>query len=86
MTDIIFQNPPTTNNNGRRDWRAIADTLRARPGEWALVAPQSFVATVTQIKKGLYAGMEAGHFEARSVGQNNGRADIYARYVGPTSN
>jgi hypothetical protein len=86
MTEVTFKDPPPYKpRNGRRDWQAIADLLRSRPGEWALVASDAAPATSTQIKRGMMRGMPAGHFDSRTAGfkkgVNNGRCDIYARYL-----
>ncbi len=57
------------------------EKLRGKPGKWALVGRFS-VSTSTQVKTGRLGFAPAGAFEAVSRGTNNGRADIYARFVG----
>lgn len=80
MTEIKFQNPPRR-KRGRTDWVSVAEQLRQRPGEWALVARMS-PATVVRIKRGGYKAFPAGEFEATSRNVRDKKADIYLRYVG----
>lgn len=66
---------------------AIAAALRARPGEWALVAKNVGTTEAGNIKSAHRAAYRpAGSFEAvtRGNGKPN-RADIWARYVGETT-
>lgn len=80
MTEIKFQNPPM-HKRGRTDWASVAEQLRQRPGEWALVARVN-PAAVTHIKRGGYKAFPAGEFEATSRNARDSKADIYVRYVG----
>lgn len=72
----------------RRDYRAIADALRGRPGEWAVVAEVPYVGganLVTRINRGGAGSWRpAGSFQAtcRHLG---GVTVVYARYVTPES-
>ena len=64
-------------------WAAIADRLRAEPGEWEFVGRHP-ASQITRIRTGKLAAFRpAGAFDA--VGRNSGprgRIDIYARFVG----
>lgn len=82
---VEWSDPPLPRrgpNNGKR-WPAIADALRERPGEWALVAENVDPSTVSNITRGRYAGMPAGSFEAtgRRVGDGSSRVNVWARFV-----
>lgn len=85
---LKFQDPPPDAKgkwNGRTSkWAGIAEELRSRPGEWALVAERASASTVTMINAGRAAGMPKGEFAA--VGRNSdavaNRCDVYARYIG----
>jgi hypothetical protein len=80
--------PPTdraAKRNGDNN-QAIADELRARPGEWALVLHADTNAHAWQkasnIKRGIIAAFRPfGAFEATT---RNG-VDVWARYVGGES-
>lgn len=79
---ITFENPPA-DRRGRhgKDWDAVADALRARPGEWALVATTS-PSLSAEIKNGRRAAFRPpGAFES-TVRKNGKKHDIYVRYVG----
>lgn len=86
---LLWQEPPessTGKNAGVTKWRYISTTLRSRPGEWALVATDMSPGTVNNIKRGKLSGMTIGEFEAVSRSRPDsppGKADIYARYIGP---
>lgn len=85
MTKIRWEDPPP--KDGRHDWPAIVKMLKARPGEWAMVATYLratvAAATARNVRDGKYWGIEAGVIEAvsRTV---HGECRIYARYVGPS--
>lgn len=84
MTEIEWKNPPASRSgpNGF-DWRGVADALRARPGEWALVRKDTSSTHATYIKQArIVAFAPAGSFDARSVQVGDGKADIYARFIG----
>ena len=82
--EIVFVEtlpPPKQSSNGGA-WAGVAEKLRDRPGEWAFVGRVS-PSTSTQIKRGLLRGFApAGDFEAVTRNQADGKADVYARYVG----
>lgn len=87
MTDIKWEAPPEGERRGARGtWKTVADALRARPGEWALISENADRSMTTRIKDGQgRAWRPAGSFEARGVGfqdQGRRRVKLYARYVG----
>lgn len=66
-------------------WVEIADQLRARPGEWAIVDTfgnrNAASPTSRRIRLGLLSAFRpAGEWESTTRG-----ADVYARYVGPAA-
>jgi hypothetical protein len=85
---VKWQTPPESKTSGRPSKNQhVAEALRARPGQWALIheaaASRSFT---TIIMKGRVTAFEpAGEFEAVSRRRQDGRFDIYARFVGPAS-
>jgi len=86
---IAWEDPPAgTARSGVTDWRRVADELRQRPGQWAVVAtrPSSGAAATIAgaIRKGSRAGMPSGAFEARAR-TVDGECRVYARYVGESS-
>lgn len=85
--ELKFVAPPeATRGGGPRKSREIAEALRARPGEWALVAEGVGPSIAHNIKHGSVSVYQpAGSFEAVSRKGKNGRSDIYARYVGGAS-
>ena len=60
------------------DWQAVADRLRAHPGQWFTLDDAPPHATSWQVNRGLITAMRpAGDFDAtRSEGV------LYVRYVG----
>lgn len=90
MTSINWEAPPEALlNRQRRDWQNVADELRARPGQWAVVAEGVSASTGTHIRHGrLTAFAPAGSFEARVSGarSDEGKASkVYARYIGAST-
>jgi hypothetical protein len=89
MSDIEWGELPP-DNRGRPDnkWAEIADELRDRPGEWALIAKGVDSTIANKIRTGRYRSMPRGQFEAVSRNSNvaNRRADIWARYIGGANN
>jgi len=83
MSDITFTDPPAATRGklwGRH--QQIAEALRERPGDWALVmegvnGSNSHSIRTARIK----AYAPAGAYEA-TARKNGDRHDIYARYVG----
>ena len=69
------------------EWSPIADELRSRPGEWALIAdvltPGRATGLATHIRLGqLRAFTPTGDFDALSERQPDGHWWVFARYVG----
>ncbi|KIF67582.1 hypothetical protein HY68_01365 [Streptomyces sp. AcH 505] len=89
MSEIHFEAPPPGRNGGHQpatDHRAVAATLRERPGEWALIrragTQGSAGSTARLIKRGaLLSYAPPGSFEAVSRAID-GEFRIYARYIG----
>lgn len=80
MIQIKFQDPPALKRR-RTDWDSVADQLKQRPGEWALIGNRHS-SVASQIKKGQYRAFPAGEFEAICRNVRDHKADIYVRYVG----
>jgi hypothetical protein len=85
MSDqIVFQEPPTDRRSAL-NYPKIADALRARPGEWALIATSIGASEIAQrIKRGSARGFAAGEFETttRKTADGGVGRDVYVRYVG----
>ena len=90
MTTIKWQDPPqpTKGRAVSAKWLAIAATLRANPGRWALISDDMSTAMVSHINNGRLAALrpdEDGYFTARSSRDStvhrSGRGDLYARYL-----
>lgn len=82
MTDLKWQDPPQDPRGrkpGHGRWKMVADELRSRPGEWALVLVGS-ASNVQRIKRG-EDSMGPG-FDATSRRRPDGKFDVYARFVG----
>lgn len=74
---LEWKEPPTGvgrgNNRGR--WAKIAEQLKERPGEWALVARDEWVSNST-------TSLQKYGCEATCRGVVNGKAEeVYARYI-----
>lgn len=90
MSEVIrWENPPEHAN--KRPARApkyqkAADALRARPGEWAVIAEKRTTGSAGglshNIRNGRNPWLPAGAWEARVVGPAGGLGTVYARYVG----
>lgn len=89
MSAVTWQEPPA--DDGRAKGREpkyldIAAALRERPGDWALIAEETWATMANQIRSGgLVAFRPRGAFEARPVaidGKPASRAQIFARFVG----
>lgn len=93
---IAWQDPPASGNGhkgGRivQKWGAVADALRARPGQWALIlllpaadgkrnSTASSLSTI--VRKGQGGFAPAGGFEAAQRTAPGGEVGVFARYVG----
>ncbi|RSN12864.1 hypothetical protein DMB42_11850 [Nonomuraea sp. WAC 01424] len=87
MTELVFRDPPPPKKL-RRNWSAIAEQLRQKPGSWAVVASGQRRATMAtlagRLNEGRMAGMPARLFEAvtRASDTAPGLYEVYVRYVG----
>lgn len=90
MPDIRFEDPPPTSPNprGQRSHShfLVAEAMRARPGEWAIVkvaaTSQAARSSAHQVRSGrINAFASAGTFESMAR-QVDGENRVYARYVG----
>lgn len=59
---IQFKEPPERREQ-RYDWAAIAEDLRSRPGEWALIFEQDRTSLVTSFRLGGYKDLPVEEFE-----------------------
>lgn len=92
MSVVRWEDPPP-HGNARRDrggWGIVAEALKARPGEWAVIGEGvkhgTAGALVTRITRGQRAWWSpAGAFEARGRAGTDGLVTVYARYVGEPS-
>lgn len=95
MSEIIrWEEPPSEHGNAKpkppAKFQAAADAMRARPGEWALIAegkaPGTAGGMVWRIKNGVGPFAPPRTFEAKCVGPAGGSSSkVYARYVGEVS-
>lgn len=82
---IRWEAPRDSKTKGR--WDRVADELRARPGEWAIVEllekNNNASRLVSSIRRGVTTSFApAGTFEAAQRTRDDGGFAIYARYVG----
>lgn len=87
MSEITFQEPPAVTRPGRLpDTRyvEIANQLKTRPGEWALILEKGHQTTAARIRSGrISAFRPTGTFEATARNTDEqGRCQVYARFVG----
>ena len=90
MNVIRWEDPPAEHGNARpkpSKYQPIADALRARPGEWAVVTerrtPGSAGGFAAHIRTGGTPFGPAGQFEAKTIGPAQGSTcKVYARFVG----
>jgi len=80
---IRWEDPP---DGAVYQWDEIADALRDRPGEWALIVEPASVSLTTtlayQIRNGYRPAFQpAGSFQAKAY-VKSGDLRVYARYVG----
>lgn len=83
-TGIEWSNPPTARRGKTTDpqYVAIAEALKARPGEWAKIIDGSKdTSVVTKIKKGSLAAFEPeGAFDATGRRSEDGYITVWARF------
>src|SRR5690242_14079601 len=95
MTAVIrWEEPPATlRGQGRRGirttaadhWAAVAETLRDRPGEWAVIfegdnGPASGIAT--KVKRAYSPAFSPAESFDALIRKVDGQTLVYARYVG----
>lgn len=94
MSVIRWEDPPTEHGNAKPKkppkFQPIADALRGRPNEWALIDDSrthgSAGSFAHHIRNGSGPWAPAGTFEAKVIGSAGAsRARVYARYVGEPS-
>lgn len=76
--------PPPHGSTGASRWPAVADELRAHPGEWALIVRDGWTSRMSQFQRSGSFG-PGFEFTTRSGGYAPGHSDIYARFVGEQS-
>lgn len=88
---VRWEEPPAEHGNAKpkppSKYQVVADALRARPGEWAViiegVSPGTAGGMTHRIKSGVGPYAPARSFEARCAGPAGGQSSkVYARYVG----
>jgi predicted alpha/beta superfamily hydrolase len=87
MGILNWEAPPPSSGGRKADrhWAEIAEELRGRPGEWALVSDDISHQAAHNIRAGRLASFRpAGSFEAtmRDIHQPTGRGRMYVRFVG----
>lgn len=83
---LTWEEPPPVGQGVRTSYEDVARKLRARPGQWAIVAQYDKSRTAAGVANNIRKGISRhfrpeGHYEAvgRTVG---GEHRVYARYVG----
>lgn len=85
MSDIVWEEPSggRAGRPNRKDWSAIAEALRANPGNWAVIDTDISSSSASNYRSGSNRSFPKGDFEFTIRGARNGRAEkLYARYVG----
>lgn len=77
--NIKWQTPPPVKSAKRRKYDDIREALMERPGQWALIVEDQPHRNVGD------AIRQYGNIEVTTRKNANGRIDIYARYVEPTT-
>ena len=81
MTNSQWETPePATRGKSTPRWEAIVESLKARPGEWALVAENEWSGSAVALRR---RGCEV---TMRGCDAKGRVAKIYARYVPEVSN
>lgn len=88
MTTLVFRDPPPPKKL-RRNWKAIAEQLKANPGRWVVIAANATRPAASNIAHRIVHNRyrvfgPAGAFEAvcRESETLPGRFEAYARFVG----
>lgn len=83
MTDIKWQEPPPHGNAIKSRWAEVAEALRARPLEWALIDEDGSPNLASRIRNGQIAAFRpASNFQVRNVRKSANGHDTYVRFVG----
>lgn len=87
VTPFRWENPPEAVHGGGRQHRPIADALKAKPMEWAVLdgydSPRSASSLAYTVRNGLlpaYAPAKSFEAVARTLGK--GQYVVYLRYLG----
>lgn len=83
MIDLKREDPTPVTKREPTDWTQVFEKIREAPNEWFSVGNYP-AAYVTSIKRGRFAGSEAGEFEAtmRETDAKTQRGTLYVKYVG----
>ena len=76
MSDQVWANAPppvSVARKGRYDWAQIAANLRARPGEWLLVAPDAGLGVYSAIKRDKMTDLRSTEWEYEAATRHNNR-------------
>jgi hypothetical protein len=65
--------PVSVVRKGRYDWKRITADLRARPGEWLLVAADAGLGVYSAIKRDKMADLRSKEWEYTAATRNNNR-------------
>lgn len=82
VAELLFTDPPRGPVN-KYDWYAVADALRAKPNQWALIFENGPLSLVTSIRQGVQA-LPRDEFEIRTtdnVKTAPRTCTLYLRYV-----
>lgn len=88
MVKIVWEEPEGRSRGvraSRYHWAEIAEQLKSKPGEWAMVGENLPLGSGTYINMGrIRAFQPSGSFEATTRGRTeDGKAKkVYARYIG----
>lgn len=88
-TSLEWKEPPNPVRYKKDNikWSDIADMLRGRPNEWAMVAEDVNPSVVTHIRRGRLKAFEPeGMFDASGQGRNERgyTKELYVRFIGET--
>ena len=86
MSDIKWEEPPraAAGRGADSELEAILDALRSRPGEWALIREGTHNSFAANIRNG-HGLWIRGEFDATQRKRDDGKFDVWARYVGGQS-
>ena len=80
MTDLKWGAPPASpNGRGCDRWGPVAESLRERPNEWALISGESGIRSPGNVPRA--KAFRGAPFEFTYRSRPDGAADIYARFV-----